>query len=281
MFRQTSLLNLLLVMSICAACTKNQPSEGELRRDMSGFVLGDDNQAPKRLTVGVGESLDRFLARNPFLANVSPRGGDYVLNLPLMTRVDGFYDDGEVKFHVGCSFTTNIDGNHKHLGLNSVGFHLCDPPVHDWRAATRRTMDLAARFERENPGVVSLKDFRKTATLAEAEKLWETSLINKFNRVEYPLTEEQANRFFEMRAQEGHIEQLQFRQNTAIVMAAFLTQKAQVFFEVSKETYWGGDNLTDEQRKTMKYQIVVAFLQRNSTAVPCKLTPDWQRCVAN
>jgi hypothetical protein len=268
-------LGLVLILS-CSAC---QPQNSGVKVGMNGFVLGDDTKTPKSLVVGVGESVDQFLARNPFLHGLKMPGGDHVLNLPLLTRADATYDDGEIKFHVGCSFTTNIDGNNKHVGINSVGFQLCDPAINDWTLATHRTAQLIAEFERQNPHLINLREFRKSASLAEAEKIWEGILFDRWTKIEFPLAEEQANQFFKRDADEGHVRQLQYNQNTYVVMAAFMNQKTSIHFGISKETYWGGENLTEEQKKTMKYVTVISFLQRKSAAKPCTITNDWSRCI--
>lgn len=266
----------LVIIMVCGAC---KPQETGVRRDMNGFVLGDDAKAPRPLVIGVGELVDQFLARNPFLHGLNAPGGDYVLNLPLMARTDATYDDGEIKFHVGCSFTTNIDGNNKHVGINSVGFHLCDPAINDWALATRRTAQLIAEFERQNPNLINLRKFKESNSLSEAEKMWGMKLIDGWTKVEYPLTEEQANNLLTKEAAEGHVQQLKFSQGSSILLAAYANQRTLVFFEISKERYWGGENLTEEKRKTMKYQPVISFLQRKNFAQPCTITKDWLRCI--
>ena len=266
---------LILILS-CSAC---KPQDSGVKVEMNGFVLGDDAATPKPLVVGVGESVDQFLARNSFLHDLKMPGGNHVLNLPLLTRTDATYDDGEIKFHVGCSFTTNIDGNNKHVGINSVGFHLCDPAINDWALATHRVAQMIAEFERQNPHLIGLREFRKSASLAEAEKIWEGILVDRWTKVEFPFTEEQANQFLKKAADEGHVQQLQYSQGSVILMAAYANQRTLVFFEISKETYWGGENLTEEQKKTMKYQTTISFLQRKNAAVPCTISNDWLRCI--
>lgn len=272
------LLKIWFGLALILSCNACIPQESGVKADMNGFVLGDDAKAPKPLVVGVGESVDQFLARNPFLHGLNMPGGDHVLNLPLLTRTDATYDDGEIKFHVGCSFTTNIDGNNKHIGINSVGFQLCDPAINDWTLATHRTEQLIAEFERQNPELISLRKFRKTASLEDAEKMWETTFVDRWTKVEFPLTEEQANQFLKKAADEGHVQQLKFSQGSVILMAAYANQRTRVFFEIGKGRYWGGENLTEEQKKTMRYVINISVLQRKSAAKPCTLTKDGSRC---
>ncbi len=269
---------LIAMLVLCSGCMEDKPVESELHRDMAGFVLGDDEKRPQRLVVGVGESVDSFLARNPFLKRVTATGGNRRLNLPLMAKVDGHYDDGEITFDVGCSFTTNIDGNYGYVGIHDVEFQLCDPKINDWGTAIRRTMELAEEFARLNPNMRDLRAIRRAASLAETEKLWGTSLIDKITRLEFPLTEERANQFFEEKAQAGHFEQLQWRQNTYALIAGYVGDKVKVSFGISKETYWGGEDLSEEERNTMKYQTIVAFRLRRSEGTPCKPTPDGQIC---
>ncbi len=265
----------LILIASCGAC---KPQVSTVRVEANGFVLGDDTKPPVPLVVGVGESVDQFLARNPFLQKMKHPGGDHVLNLPLLTRTDASYDDGEIKFHAGCSFTTNIDGNSKHVGINSVGFELCDPVINDWMLATHRTAQIIAEFERQNPGLISLREFRKSNSPEEAEKVWGGILSDRWAHVEYPLTEDQANDYFKREADEGHVRQLRYSQNNYVVMAAFMNQKTSIRFAISKETYWGGQNLTDEQRNTMKYVTIISLLQRKGTAKPCAEDDDWMRC---
>jgi hypothetical protein len=77
----------------------------------------------------------------------------------------------------------------------------------------------------------------------------------------------------------GILWQLQYNQNTYVVMAAFMGKKASVRFGISKETYWAGENLTEEQKKTMKYVVVISFLHCKTAATPCVITNDWLRCI--
>lgn len=185
-----------------------------------------------------------------------------------MFRADATYDDGKIEFHVGCSSTTNIDGNTDVQGITVVGFELCDPAIDDWRAATRRTARLIVEFGLRNPGLTSLREFRKTASLAEAQKVWRGILYDRFSKLEFPLTEDEANRFFENDAAGGHIRQLQLSQNTYVVMAAYMNDEVSVEFGISKETVWAGSSLTKEQRESMKYLTEIAFLRRKGTGVP-------------
>lgn len=139
----------VLILSACG----NKDSRFNV--DPHGFILGDDSKPPIHLVIGVGESVDQFIKRNPSLQSLKLAGGDTVLDLPLMTRADAIYDDGDVRFAIGCSFTTNIFGNYGSLGVNSVGFDLCDPAVNDWRLATSRASRMIAAFEKQNPGLLT------------------------------------------------------------------------------------------------------------------------------
>lgn len=260
------ILNVLALILSCSSCTHH---DSGVNMDMNGFVLGDD-QSSKPLLVGVGKSVDSFLVQNLFLSGLGIQGGSNPLNLPIMTRIDATYDDGVIRFHVGCSATTNIDGNGKYIGITGAEFKLCEPAINDWTAATHRTEQLISEFERQHPSLVSLRTFRKSATRAEAEKIWEYPLFDPSTETEFPLTEMQANQFFKQSAEEKRVQELKSNPGMAILMAAYANEQTLIFFSIAKTAFYDGDNLSVDEKNTVKYQTIISFLQRKSVA---KLNP--------
>lgn len=270
------IFGVLLVLA-CASC---KPEESKLTVDMNGMVLGDNSKPPETLVVGIGESVDEFLVRNPFLNSLKIPGKDYVLNLPLMTRVNAIYDDGDVKFNVGCSMTTNIDGNDGRVGIHHASFQLCEPAVDDWASATHRAEQLIMAFAQQNPNMINLREFRKTHSLDEAEKLFGGSLIDGWTKAEFPLREKQANQFFKKAADEGHIQQLQFSQGSYALMTVFFGDQITVDVGITKGRYWlEVGNLTEQQKKAMKYEIAIVFVQNKSKEKLCNRSGDFRRCI--
>ena len=165
--RITEHMALIALMCMASACHRND--KGTPMADTSdmlvsnGFVLGDDREPSKPFIAGVGDGISKLVQRNPYLGALN-LAEDQPQRLPLLQKLDATYDDGDLKFKVGCAFTSSVDGNERFHGVAKVGFKLCDPAMNDWKTATRRATELIKRFERENPGVVNLGKFLKTAS---------------------------------------------------------------------------------------------------------------------
>lgn len=255
-FMAAKLVGTALILA-CSACN---PKQSNVSKDMNGFILGN-NTPMQALTVGIGDSLDRFFQSNPFLTSLRPSAPISKISLPIMKNIDASYDDGKVHFDVGCASTTNIEGDVKVGGVNLASFYLCNPSINDWEQATQGTERLIDRFASQNRDCSSLREFRKHHSVEESSTRWETELIDRFTKQELPLTEKNANIIFKAAADGGHVQQLRLQQGSSLLMESFSCGRLLVFFEIAKLRNRGGVNLSNTERNEMKYQTVFTFRQ--------------------
>ena len=174
------------------------PKEEHKLQVVNGFVLGDRDGPAQPLVVGVGDSAQQLMERNPFLRSLGINV-NRPLNLPLKTKLDVTYDDGSVKFKVGCAKGAGLDGDSEFPGVSYAGFGLCEANVNDWQAATRQAWALIHEFMRTHPDAQDLKPWLATAT-------WEDwiSLAGDIGLPRPVLSEAQANARSADLAARGH-----------------------------------------------------------------------------
>lgn len=112
------------------------------------MILGDDTKPAQLLYVGAGDTVARLIERNSYLQPLKLSDQEE-LRLPLMTKLDVHYDDGEMKLDVGCALTTNIDGNERFHGAAFIGIKLCERSLNDWRPALRKAAEIMHRLGRK------------------------------------------------------------------------------------------------------------------------------------
>lgn len=246
-----------------AACQPSGEGGVTLRKDINSMVVGDDRRPGQRLTVGVGDSVTKLIQRNPFLGQVGLSEGQ-LLRLPLETKLDLHYDDGDLKLDVGCVISANVDGNARFPGVALVGISLCEQPLNDWNATVDKAAEVMRRFEQQNPQAKDLRAFYLSATEPELQaiggKVWRKSAHD----LDVLRTVEEAKAKFGREAAAGHEEIFRgWRKNTFAMTGIYVGRKALFEIGISKMANFGGDNLTEEQRRTMRYEITISFRLRN------------------
>jgi hypothetical protein len=227
------------------------PKEEHKLQVVNGFVLGDREGPAQSLIVGVGDSAQRLIERNPFLR---PLGIDVnrPLNLPLMTKLDVTYDDGSVKLKLGCAMRAGLDGDREFPGVSYAGFGLCESNVNDWQAATRQTTALIQEFLRTHPDAQDLKPWLATA----AREDW-VSLAGDIGFSRHVLSEAQANARWADLAARGH--PFDVTQDSFMDVGVFQVNRTLVIFSVSKDPNVLGET-TKMQKPAMNYRAGVGFL---------------------
>jgi hypothetical protein len=216
-----------------------------------GFVLGDRAGPAQPLVVGVGDSAQRLIERNPFLVPLGINV-DRPLNLPLLTKLDVTYDDGSVKFKVGCAMRAGINGDRNFPGVGYAGFGLCESNVNDWQAATRQATAMIQEFLRTHPEAQDLKQWLPTVP----EERW-VSLAGDIDIPRNVLMEEQANARWAELAARGHPRGNQ--QDSFMDMGVFKVNRTLVMFTISKDANVLGDT-SKMQKPAMNYRAGVIFL---------------------
>lgn len=275
MSTQTTRLLLGALIAASAGLAACQPS-GErgvtLGKDINGMVIGDDKRPGQRLMVGVGDSVAKLVQRNVFLKQLG-LSEEPELRLPLETTLDLHYDDGDLKLDVGCVISANVDGNARFKGVALVGASLCEQPLNDWNAAVDKAAEVMRRFEKQNPQAKDLRAFYLSATEPELQaiggKVWRKSTHD----LDVLLTLEEAKAKFAREAAGNHEEILSDRRKSTYAKVGLYAGKKALFsIGISKTANFGGDNLTEEQRRTMRYEISMSFRLRNDVD-PASLAP--------
>jgi hypothetical protein len=254
------------------ACQPSGERGVTLRKDINGMVIGDDKRPGQRLAVGVGDSVTRLVQRNPFLKQIGLSEGR-ILRLPLETTLDPHYDDGDLKLDVGCVISANVDGNARFPGVALVGMSLCEQPLNDWNAAVEKAVEAMRRFEQQNPQAKDLRAFYRSATEPELQAIGGKAWHKSTHDLDVLLTVEEAKAKFTREAGAGHEEILSGRRKNTFAMTGIYAGKKALFeIGISKSANFGGDNLTEEQRRTMRYEITMSFRLRNDVD-PASLAP--------
>lgn len=241
-----------------------QPDQSALSQH-DGFVIGDESSQPPALVVGVGDTVPHLLDRNPFLRNLNIEGEE-TLRLPLLRTTDVTYDDGRWKLKIGCVTTSNLDGSERFKGVQTVGLTLCKPALNDWKDATRRAVELVKSFRVANPSAVDISGWLKSAKEAEWRSIGGNAWALPTQR--QVMTVEDADAYFaklvDMSSQDAELAGMP----EGVSMGIFLGEKTLFEVGVAKQTKWGGDNLTDSQRKERNYAVTVVFTLRKDVLPP-------------
>jgi hypothetical protein len=218
---------------------------------INGYVIGDRSGPAQPLSVGVGESTQQLIERNPFLATLGINSGR-PLNLPLLTKLDVSYDDGIVKLKVGCAHSGGLDGDEKFPGVGHAGFTMCEPNINDWTAATRQATTLIQTFRQANP---SAEDIQRWAAAVSRQE-WK-AFAGDIDVPREVLSESQANARFADLAARGH--PMEFQQDYSVEMGIFRSGRTMFSIGITKDRAFNGD-VTEEQKKAMTYRVGVSFL---------------------
>lgn len=250
----------VLGMALLLGCPVDQSKEKKLLA-INGFVLGDTEGTARPLVVGVGDSVQRLVERNPFLGKLRFNPDD-PLRLPLMTKVDVSYDDGDMRFKLGCATSSALDGDERFKGVETAGFSLCAPAINDWTVATRRAGQVIEAFKRSNPNARDLKEWLQTANKGELEKLGGKNMWWRKSQVDV-VSESEANaRYAVLPVGDAFNEPLALTDEKLMNMGYFAGAKAIFSIGVSKYKPFGGTNLTEVQRTAIAYRVGVSFTLR-------------------
>jgi hypothetical protein len=255
---------MLAAASSLAACqVQGQGERATLRKDMNGMILGDDTKPAQSLHVGVGDTALRLMERNSYLKQLKLSDQEE-LRLPLMTKLDVHYDDGDIELDVGCAFTTNIDGNARFPGAAFIGIKLCEQPVNDWKPALQRAVEIMRQLEHKNPQIQNLRDFYRNASQQELQKIGGETWRKSDHDLYALRTLVEADAKFAKEAERDRTAAANGARTSSYARVGLYAGKKALFsVGVSKTPDFGGDNLTEEQRRAMRYEVTMSFVLRN------------------
>jgi hypothetical protein len=228
------------------------------------FVLGDDDKPAPALIVGVGDSVERLVQRNPFLKPLGLRT-DQTLRLPLMRTTDVTYDDGHWRLHIGCVMTSNLDGFERFSGVEYVGLRLCERFTNDWPAAMRRASELIAEFRKQNPQARDLAGWLPTAPHEELESIFGGSWRNYSEKM---MSDAELHAHFErlsrMTEDEGRYAGLSLSKKRGV----FLGDRVYFSIGIVPLVSLRGDDLTEAERAARDYMVTMGFGLRKDVPPP-------------
>lgn len=186
------------------------------------------------------------------------------MRLPLLTKLDVNYDDGDIKLDVGCASITSINGDERFPGAAFIGIKLCDRSLNDGRPALKRAAEIMRQLEQLNAQIDNLHDFYIKANEPELQKIggsvWRKSDQELFTL----LTLEGAEAKFRKEAIGVNEEILSRKERSTLANVGIYIGKHTIFeIGISKSANFGGDNLTYEERRTMRYEVRMSFRLRN------------------
>ena len=256
--------HVLVVGTLLVGCSKMQADKSALIKH-DGFAIGDEHLPTPTLVVGVGDSVSRLLNRNPFLHDLNIQGRE-TLRLPLLRTTNVIYDDGHWKLKIGCVVTSNLDGDDRFPGVETIGLKLCQPSLNDWKIATRRAAELVKSFQAANPDAIDISGRLRSAKESEWRPIggdaWELPGQRQVMSVD------DADAYFAKLSDMSQRDAELAGMLNGVRMGIFLGEKTIFEVGIAKQTKWGGDNLTDSQRNDMNYAITVIFTLRKDVSGP-------------
>lgn len=240
--------------------------------DPNGFVLGGDNAKTARpLYVGVGDSPERLIARNPYLKDFVwvPQPDDEIgeMRLSLENFSQVHYDDGDIKLEV-CAYSSSVDG-HKPFkrGVATVGIVLCEQPENDYKRTLQIAGDLIHQFEQNNPGAENLRTPYLADNQAYLVRIGGPNWEKKGWRGRESLfTLEEAGQQFAEDVDHPKLKTDAWGQSQPVggrcLVGVYAGKRVIVEMGVNSTVKYGGNNLTDEQRLAMRYTISMSFRLR-------------------
>jgi hypothetical protein len=265
-FARARLVILLLSMFplTCMADSAAQPpGSTHLKKETHGMVIDDDSLPAKPLTVGVGDTVAALVRRNPFLGTMGLEGASE-LRLPITTRFQFRYDDGDLRFDAGCVDRGNVSGNERFAGAAFVGMRLCRHSVGDWKAAVDIAADAMRRLRQQNPHLKDLGDFYRKASEPELQKVGGPTWKKSDHELYALLTLDEARAKLARQEAGGHEDIVSGRHTGSLTtVGIFSGEKALVEFGISKTGHLGGENLTSAERRIMRYEVSMSFRWRH------------------
>lgn len=256
--------HVLIASILLAGCSKMETEQVNLTQH-NGFIIGDEDEPAPTLVVGVGDRISRLLDRNPFLRNLKIQEHD-PLRLPLLRTTNVVYNDGKWHLDVGCVFTSNLDGDDRFPGVETVGLKLCNPSLNDWKSATRRAEELVKRFQAANPDAVDFSHRLRHAKESEWRPIGGNAWVLPGQRQVMSVNE--ADIYFAELSRLSQRDAELAGMLPGVRMGIFLGEKTIFEVGVAKQAKWGGDNLTESQRNDMHYSVTVVFTLRKDVPPP-------------
>lgn len=120
------------------------------------------------------------------------------------------------------------------------------------------------RLEQQNPQVQNLRDFYLRASEQELQKIGGDIWQKSTHDIDMLRTLEEADVKFAQEAAGGNEEILSGKRRSTLANVGVYAGKHTIFeIGVSKVADFGGSNLTEEQRRTMRYEVTMSFRLRN------------------
>lgn len=255
-------LLLFSCLPLLAACKQ---SDGEkMILDQYGFAHTADASVPAQiLNIGIGETAGELVTSNPYLSNVVPQTispGDQ-LRLAIETTVQVRYRDSDLEWDF-CAKSVNADGNDTNRNrVAYIGAQLCDPPTNDYQAAFSLAKQLMQQLEKRNPTVENLRSFYLTATherlVAIGGELWanverKRGLADSYEKL-LPVEEEESR--FKAALANPQLDDDGRPVNMRAMVGVYASRRAIIEIGVSSQAYYGGNNLSQEQRMARRYSV--------------------------
>jgi hypothetical protein len=236
------------------------------------------------MRVGVGDSAARLVSKNPYLkgAIYIPEPGDVVgqmrLSLNAETAVE--YDDGDLKLSV-CADRISVDGTETlKLGAAFVGIALCNERVENYEAAIEDAERVIQQLRNRNPRIKDLRSFYQSANQSELTafggEIWAHLTVKSFTDVpppredpemglDYLRTPQQARDMFrELRAAKDPKRDPDGRVQAGTAFLGVYGGRYAIFeISVDGAEAFGGDGLTEAQRRAIRYKVTMHFRRRS------------------
>ena len=240
--------------------------------DQHGFAHAVDTSAPMPiLKIGIANTATQLVKENPYLRDVVPKtidSGDQ-LRLALQSPTEVRYSDGDIQLNF-CAKSINADGNYTTSDrVAFIGGQLCDAPANSYENAFQQARDLMQRLESGNPGVQDLRRFYLTASREQligiGGDMWsdveeKRGMADSYEKL-LPVEEEE--RRFKEAVDNPRLDAEGRPVNMRAMLGVYAGKWVVIELGVSSQAYYGGQNLSPEQRMARRYSVALNLRLRS------------------
>lgn len=288
LIRTATIISLAILIIGCARQT-DATEPKKLYVDINGLALNTSNDKIL-VNVGVGETGEEFLTRNPSLRGVvwNPQDVDghafNEMRFALQSDAEVAYSDGDISFNV-CAHSISADGNSSFRhGVAFVGIKLCESPINNYKRAIELAAEVVKKMESSSPNVKNFSTFYQTASVEELAKiggnLWKDNGTRFFKDLpprrnnpdsgEYLFSPTEAEKYFANKlanpSYKQDINDLQRPITYHVLLGVFAGEKTIFEIGVSSKNNYGGTNLTQAQMDELRYDITMGIRFRNDVS---------------
>jgi hypothetical protein len=229
-----------------------------------GAGIAAASRVPQQvLRVGVGDTVQELLQQNPYLGTLQMhRGSDVRISVAGDSRLE--YRDPIIALDIDCVSSVYLDSGQRFSGVEFVGAKLCATSIGRWAPAISLANDVLRQLAARNPVATDFRHFYSTASEGDLVRIGGEAWRRFSHDSSRLITPEQAAEKFSKEAARGDDEVVSgVRRSTEAFLGVFVSDYVIFEIGISKVGDLGGANLSESDRRRMRYEVTLGFRLRN------------------